>query len=84
MPEARFLIIMLDYFLKETWEMLKRKKTHACAYTHRYTPSEVVCWVKRVQRLLTEGSSHNSRSVQLTSRAHRPILSQCLWNGRVE
>lgn len=30
-------IIMLDYFLKETWEMLKNKKTHARMHTHTGT-----------------------------------------------
>ena len=47
--------MLLEDFLKETWEVLKSQKTHT--HTHTHTASEMLCWVEHVQRLLSEGSN---------------------------
>ena len=47
--------MLLEDFLKEIWEVLKSQKTHT--HTHTHTASEMLCWVKHVQRLLSEGSN---------------------------
>lgn len=74
---------MFDYFLKEIGKCLRARK-HMHLHTHAGTPS--LRWFAGwnvYKDFLQKGAGINSRSVQLTSHAHRPILSQCLWNGRV-